>query len=78
MDRQGNSFKNVYCYRYVTVDSFDLFMWSTLNRKLKMVNQAMRRPEDCAREISEDAEPSYEDIMAVTTGNEAIKEYMET
>ncbi len=78
MDRQGNSFKNVYCYRYVTVDSFDLFMWSTLNRKLKMVNQALRRPEDCAREISEDAEPSYEDIMAVTTGNESIKEYMDT
>lgn len=77
MDRQGNSFDTAYSYRYVTVDSFDLFMWETLNRKLKMVNQALRRPEDCAREIDEDVEPGYEDILAITTGNTAIREFMD-
>lgn len=76
MDRQGNSFDEAYSYRYVTVDSFDLFMWETLNRKLKMINQAMRRPEDCARELDEEVEPGYEDIMATTTGNPKIKEFM--
>lgn len=78
MDRQGNSFDTAYSYRYVTVDSFDLFMWETLNRKLKMVNQAMRRPEDCAREIDEEVEPGYEDILSITTGNPAIREFMDT
>lgn len=77
MERQGNLFDDVYAFRYVTVDSFDLFMYSTLDRKLKLVTQAMRKPEDCVREIDEEAEPSYEDIMAATTGNEAIKEFME-
>ncbi|WP_286715039.1 helicase-related protein [Marinobacter sp. tcs-11] len=77
MDRQGNSFETAYSYRYVTVDSFDLFMWETLNRKLKMVNQAMRRPEDCAREIDEEIEPGYEDILSITTGNPAIREFMD-
>ncbi|OLF81964.1 hypothetical protein AWH63_10520 [Marinobacter sp. C18] len=78
MDRQGNSFDEAYSYRYVTVDSFDLFMWETLNRKLKMVNQALRRPEDCAREIDEEVEPGYEEILSITTGNPAIKEFMDT
>ena len=78
MDRQGNGFDEAYSYRYVTVDSFDLFMWETLNRKLKMVNQALRRPEDCAREIDEEIEPGYEEILSITTGNPAIKEFMDT
>ena len=78
MDRQGNSFDEAFSYRYVTVDSFDLFMWETLNRKLKMVNQALRRPEDCAREIDEEIEPGYEEILSITTGNPAIKEFMDT
>ena len=78
MDRQGNMFDEVYNFIYTTKDSFDLFMWETLNRKLQMVNQAMRRPEDCAREIEEDFEPGYEDILSITTGNPAIREFMNT
>ncbi|KXS55575.1 MAG: helicase domain-containing protein [Marinobacter sp. T13-3] len=78
MDRQGNMFDEVFNFTYVTEDSFDLFMWETLNRKLRMTQQAMRRPEDCARDINEDIEIGYEDILAVTTGNPAIRDYMET
>lgn len=78
MDRQGNSFKEVYNFIWNTEDSFDLFMWETLDRKLKMIQQAMRRPEDCAREINEETEVGYEDILAITTGNPLIKDFLET
>jgi len=78
MDRQGNSFETAHNFTYVTEDSFDLFMWETLNRKLKMIRQAMQKPEDCARELDEEAEIGYEDILAVTTGNPAIREFLET
>ncbi|WP_273206862.1 helicase-related protein [Marinobacter subterrani] len=78
MDRQGNMFDEVYNFIYVTQDSFDLFMWETLNRKLKMIQQAMRKPEDCARELNEETEVGYEDILAVTTGNPAIRDFLES
>lgn len=77
MDRQGNMFKETYSFIWNQQDSFDLFMWETLNRKLKMIQQAMRKPEDCAREINEDTEVGYEDILAITTGNPAIKDFLE-
>lgn len=77
MDRQGNMFKETYNFIWNQEDSFDLFMWETLNRKLKMIQQAMRKPEDCSREINEETEAGYEDILAITTGNPAIKEFLE-
>jgi N12 class adenine-specific DNA methylase len=77
MERQGNMFEDAHNDTMTTEDSFDLFMWETLNRKLKMISQAMRNPEDCAREINEETEPGYEDILAVTTGNPAIREFMD-
>lgn len=78
MDRQGNLFDEVSSFTYVSEDSFDLFMWEALNRKLRMTRQAMRHPEDCARDIDEEVEVGYEEILAVTTGNPAIRDYMET
>ena len=77
MERQGNSFDKAYNDTLTAEDSFDLFMWETLNRKLKMITQAMRSPEDCAREIDEETEPGFEDILAVTTGNPAIRVFMD-
>ncbi|ONF42471.1 helicase [Marinobacter lutaoensis] len=76
IERQGNMFDKAHNFVYTTQDSFDLFMWETNDRKLKMINQAMRRPEDCVRELEEDTEPGYEDILAVTTGNPAIREFI--
>lgn len=77
MDRQGNMFEEAYSFIYTTEDSFDLFMWETLNRKLAMIKQAMRHPDDCAREMDEDVSMGYEDILAVTTGNPKIKEFID-
>jgi len=77
MDRQGNMFNDVFNFTYTTSDSFDLFMWETLNRKLSMIQQAMRKPEEAARELDEKTELGFEDILAVTTGNPEIKDFIE-
>lgn len=78
VDRQGNMFEEAYNFIYTTADSFDLFMWETLNRKLAMIKQAMRNPDDCEREMDEDVSMGYEDILAVTTGNPKIKDFIDT
>lgn len=78
VDRQGNMFEEAFNFIYTTEDSFDLFMWETLNRKLAMIKQAMRNPEDCEREMDEDVSMGYEDILAVTTGNPKIKEFIDS
>ena len=77
MDRQGNMFDDVFNFTYTTENSFDLFMWETLNRKLGMIQQAMRKPELAARELDEETELGFEDILAVTTGNPEIKDFIE-
>lgn len=77
MDRQGNMFKEVFNFTYTTENSFDLFMWETLNRKLGMIKQAMRKPELAERELDEETELGFEDILAVTTGNPEIKDFIE-
>jgi N12 class adenine-specific DNA methylase len=40
--RQGNRNKQVRVYRYVTLKSFDQFLWETLDRKAKFIKQAMK------------------------------------
>jgi len=75
--RQGNTFDQVYDFYASAEDSFDLFMWQTLKRKATMISEAMRKPELCEREMSEDSEMKFDDILAVTTGNPKIKEFIE-
>lgn len=77
IERQGNILDKVEIYQYTTRDSFDLFMWETLNRKLKMIQQAMSKPDEAEREIDENVEMGYEEVMAVTTGNPKIREFIE-
>lgn len=77
MDRQGNQFDQCYNYVYTTQDSFDLFIWETLKRKQRMIDTAMRHPDDCERTIEEESEISFEDVLQVTTGNERIKDFMD-
>lgn len=78
IQRQGNSFDNAHIDVMTTEDSFDLYMWETLNRKLKMILQAMRNPEDCVREINEETEPGYEEVLAIATGKPRIRDFMDT
>lgn len=75
IERQGNLyFKDVKEYRYTTKDSFDIFMWETCSRKAKFISQSLGDPQSADREISEDMDLGYAEVMAVTTGNPKIRE----
>lgn len=68
--RQGNTNATVGIYRYVTEGSFDAYMWQTLERKAKFINQIMKGSLD-SREIEDvgDTALSYAEVKAIATGN---------
>jgi N12 class adenine-specific DNA methylase/predicted ABC-type ATPase len=68
--RQGNLNPDVGISRYVTEGSFDAYMWQTLERKAKFINQIMKGSLD-VREIEDigDTAMSYAEIKALATGN---------
>lgn len=76
--RQGNTNKEVHVYRYVTKDTFDSYMWQTVENKQKFIAQIMssKSPIRSAEDIDETA-LSYAEIKALATGNPHIKEKME-
>jgi len=79
IERQGNKFfESVRNYRYTTKDSFDLFMWGGNQRKANFIAQALGDPTKAGREVSEDVDLGYAEVMAVTTGNPKIKEKVQT
>ena len=79
IDRQGNLYFNeVEEYRYTTQDSFDLFMWETNKRKATFIAQALSDPNSAGRDVSEEMDLGYAEVMAVTTGNPKIREKVET
>jgi N12 class adenine-specific DNA methylase len=69
--RQGNVNKEVAIYRYVTEGSFDAYMWQTLERKKKFIDQIMRGKLGDIREIEDVGETalSYAEVKALATGN---------
>lgn len=78
IERQGNKFfESVRNYRYTTKDSFDLFMWGGNQRKANFIAQALGDPTQAGREVSEDIDLGYAEVMAVTTGNPKIREKVE-
>jgi N12 class adenine-specific DNA methylase len=72
--RQGNIFSDVQIFNYTTKDSFDLFMWETNKRKAAFIQQVMRDPKTASRTMSDDSDLNYAEVVAVTTGNPAIRE----
>jgi N12 class adenine-specific DNA methylase/phage/plasmid primase-like uncharacterized protein len=77
MERPGNINEVTRRYNYSTIDSFDLFMWETLKRKAAFIMQAKTDPKSAAREIEEDLNPTYSEIMSITTGNPLIRTKIE-
>jgi N12 class adenine-specific DNA methylase len=69
--RQGNTNKEVAIFRYVTEGSFDAYMWQTLERKKKFIDQIMRGKMGDVREIEDvgDTALSYAEVKALATGN---------
>jgi N12 class adenine-specific DNA methylase len=68
--RQGNANDTISIHRYVTEGSFDAYMWQTLERKKKFIDQIMRGTLD-QREIEDVGETalSYAEVKALATGN---------
>jgi len=75
--RQGNLNDQVELFRYTTVDSFDLFMYETNDRKSGMVDESLRDPKNANRTYDEETEINFNDIVAITTGYPHVKEKVE-
>ncbi len=73
--RQGNLNASVQVYRYVTESSFDTYLWQTVERKAKFINQLMRGRLD-VREIEDigDSALSYAEVKALASGDPRIME----
>lgn len=76
--RQGNTNAEVFIYRYVTENTFDSYLWQTIENKQKFVSQIMtskaipRIIDDCDETVL-----SYAEIKAIATGNPLFKEKMD-
>ena len=76
--RQGNTCPKVDIYRYVTEDTFDAYMWATLENKQKFIGQIMtsKSPVRSCEDVDETA-LTYAEVKALATGDERIKEKMD-
>ncbi len=76
--RQGNGNDQVHIFRYVTENTFDSYMWQTIENKQKFISQIMtsKSPVRSCEDIDETA-LSYAEVKALATGNPYIKEKMD-
>jgi len=76
--RQGNDNEKVHVFRYVTENTFDSYMWQTIENKQKFISQIMtsKSPVRSCEDIDETA-LSYAEVKALATGNPYIKEKMD-
>lgn len=77
MIRQGNTNESVDVFRYVTENTFDAYMWQTIENKQRFISQIMtsKSPVRSCEDVDETA-LSYAEIKALATGNPHIKEKM--
>ena len=76
--RQGNENKKVYIFRYITENTFDAYLFQTLENKQKYISQIMtsKTPVRVAEDVDE-ATLNYAEIKALATSNPLIKEKMD-
>jgi len=76
--RQGNENNDVYIFRYVTENTFDAYLFQTLENKQKYISQIMtsKTPVRVAEDVDE-ATLNYAEIKALATGNPLIREKMD-
>ena len=76
--RQGNENKEAKIYRYITENTFDSYLWQTIENKQKFISQIMtsKTPVRVADDVDETT-LNYAEIKALATGNPLIKEKME-
>ena len=76
--RQGNENSDVNIFRYVTENTFDAYLWQTIENKQKFISQIMtsKTPARVAEDVDESS-LNYAEIKALATGNPLIKEKMD-
>lgn len=76
--RQGNMFDNVQDYRYITVGTFDSYMFQTVERKARFISQIMSSGSPSREASDVDATVlSLADMKAIATGDPNIAKRME-
>ena len=75
--RQGNFNKEVYIYRYVTKNTFDSYLWQTVENKQRYIGQILSEENIPRRMEEDDLTLSFAEIKAAACGNPLIKEQME-
>lgn len=73
--RQGNKNEVVWIYRYVTEQTFDAYMWQTLERKAGFIAQVMEHAGD-ARSVEDVTSQalSFAEVKALASGNPLVIE----
>lgn len=76
--RQGNMNDTVTVYRYVTLQSFDAYLWQIVESKQRFISQVMT-DKVISRTVDDIDESvlSFAEIKAIASGNPLIKEKME-
>ena len=76
--RQGNRNPEVNIYRYVTENTFDAYLYQTIENKQKFISQVMtsRTPLRSCEDVDESV-LSYAEVKALCIGDPRIKEKME-
>ncbi|MBY7043783.1 pentapeptide repeat-containing protein [Clostridium botulinum] len=76
--RQGNMNSEVNIYRYVTIDTFDSYLWQIVEQKQKFISQIMTS-KSISRSCNDIDETilSFAEVKALATGNPLIKEKMD-
>jgi len=73
--RQGNTHAEVQVFRYVTEESFDAYMWQTLETKARFIAQVMTGESDLRRiEDIDGAALTYAEVKAIASGNPLVIE----
>jgi N12 class adenine-specific DNA methylase len=73
--RQGNENPEVQIYRYVTEESFDAYMWQTLETKARFIAQVMTGENELRRiEDVDGAALTYAEVKAIASGNPMVIE----
>ena len=78
IERRGNENKKVHVLRYVTEDTFDAYLWQTIEKKQQFISQIMtsKSPVRSCEDVDE-AALSYAEIKALCAGDPRIKERMD-
>ncbi len=77
IERQGNMNETVHVYRCVTENSFDSYLWQTLENKQKFISQIMtsKSPVRSCEDVDETT-LSFAEIKALCAGDPRIREKM--